>query len=102
MNITIPVSAIKAARKLLTRIHFERLKLPVLTHVLATIDAAGLTLAVSDLDHWLETRLPATNCKCHGLDPEMYLTKVRTLADHGQPVAYLEHTSLALRPPCDT
>ena len=60
MNITIPVSAIKTARKLLTRIHFERLKLPVLTHVLATIDAAGLTLAVSYLDHWLETRLPAT------------------------------------------
>jgi len=58
--ITIPVSAIKAARKLLTRIHFERAKLPVLTHVLATIDAAGLTLAVSDLDHWLETRLPTT------------------------------------------
>jgi len=26
----IPVSAIQAARKLLTRIHFERLKLPVL------------------------------------------------------------------------
>ena len=60
MNITISVSAILAARKLLTRIHFERLKLPVLTHVLATIDAAGLTLAVTDLDHWLETRLPAT------------------------------------------
>ncbi|MEI6607827.1 MAG: hypothetical protein WCP35_21200 [Verrucomicrobiota bacterium] len=57
---TIPVSAIIAARKLLTRIHFERLKLPVLTHVLATIDAAGLTLAVTDLDHWLETRLPAS------------------------------------------
>ena len=56
----IPVSAIQAARKLLTRIHFERLKLPVLNHVLVTIDAAGLTLAVTDLDHWLETRLPAT------------------------------------------
>ncbi|MEI7910160.1 MAG: DNA polymerase III subunit beta, partial [Verrucomicrobiota bacterium] len=55
----IPVSAIQTARKLLTRIHFERLKLPVLTHVLATIDAAGLTLAVTDLDHWLETRPPA-------------------------------------------
>ena len=53
----IPVSAIQAARKLLTRIHFERLKLPVLNHVLVTIDAAGLTLAVTDLDHWLETRL---------------------------------------------
>jgi len=58
--ITIQVSAIQAARKLLTRIHFERLKLPVLNHALATVDAAGLTLAVTDLDHWLETRLPAT------------------------------------------
>src|ERR1035437_392431 len=60
MNITIPVSAIQAARTLLTRIRCERLRLPVLTHVLATIDAAGLTLAVTDLDHWLETRVPAT------------------------------------------
>ena len=60
MNILISVSAIQAARKLLTRIRFERLKLPVLTHVLATVDAAGLTLAVTDLDHWLETRLSAT------------------------------------------
>jgi len=45
---------------LLTRIRFERLKLPVLTHVLATINAAGLSLAVTDLDHWLETRVSAT------------------------------------------
>ena len=60
MNILIPILAVQAARKLLTRIRFERLKLPVLTHVLATVDAAGLTLAVTDLDHWLETRLPAT------------------------------------------
>ena len=58
--ITIPVSAIQTARKLLTRIHFERLKLPVLNHALATVDAAGLTLAVCDLDHWLETRIVAT------------------------------------------
>ncbi len=60
MNITIPVSTIQAARKLLTRIRFERLKLAALNHVLATVDAAGLALAVTDLDHWLETRLPAT------------------------------------------
>ena len=60
MNILIPVSAIQAARKLLTRVRFERLKLPVLSHVLATLDAAGLTMAVSDLDHWLETRIPAS------------------------------------------
>ena len=60
MNILIPITAIQAARKLLTRIRFERLKLPVLNHVLATVDAAGLTLAVTDLDHWLETRITAT------------------------------------------
>ena len=60
MNLTIPVFHISAARKLLTRLRFERFTLPVLTHVLATIDTAGLTLAVTDLDHWLETRIPAT------------------------------------------
>jgi DNA polymerase III sliding clamp (beta) subunit (PCNA family) len=78
MNIIIPVSAIQAARKLLTRLHFERLKLPVLTHVLATIDAAGLTLAVSDLDHWLETRIPAT---INPTQPTQPTKPVKT--DHG-------------------
>ena len=58
--IVIPVSAIQAARKLLTRIRFGDANLPVLSHVLATVDASGLTLAVTDLDHWLETRIPAT------------------------------------------
>ena len=57
MNITIPVSAIQTARKLLTRIHFERLKLPMLNHVLATIDAAGLTLAVTAFEHCMEIRI---------------------------------------------
>ena len=75
--ITIPVSAIQAARKLLTRIHFERLKLPVLSHVLATIDAAGLTLAVSDLDHWLETRLSAV---IDPLEPTRFLIPAAALA----------------------
>ncbi len=59
MNLTIPIFHISAARKLLTRLRFERFTLPVLTHVLATIDAAGLTLAVTDLNHWLETRVTA-------------------------------------------
>jgi DNA polymerase-3 subunit beta len=59
MNLTIPINAISAARKLLTRLRFERFTLPVLTHVLATIDVAGLSLAVTDLDHWLETRVTA-------------------------------------------
>jgi DNA polymerase-3 subunit beta len=60
MNLTISASHISAARKLLTRLRFERFTLPVLTHVLATIDSAGLSLAVTDLNHWLETRMPAT------------------------------------------
>ncbi|MEI7910652.1 MAG: DNA polymerase III subunit beta [Verrucomicrobiota bacterium] len=58
--IHIPVSAIQTARKLLTRILFGDAKLPVHSHVLATVDAAWLTLAVTDLDHWLETRIPVT------------------------------------------
>lgn len=57
MTLTILISDLAAARKLRTRIRFERHKLPVLTHILATVDAAGLSLAVTDLDHWLETRL---------------------------------------------
>ena len=60
MNIAISTSHLTAARKLLTRLRFERLTLPVLNHVLATIDNAGLSLAVTDLDHWLESRIPAT------------------------------------------
>lgn len=67
MNLTISTSHLTAARKLLTRIRFERLTLPVIKHVLATIDAAGLSLAVTDLDHWLETRIPAViNPFTHG------------------------------------
>ena len=58
--ILIPVSAIQAGRKLLTRIRFEHAQRHVLTHVLATVDGAGLVLAVTDLNHWLETRIPAT------------------------------------------
>jgi DNA polymerase-3 subunit beta len=59
MTLTIQVSDLVAARKLLTKIRFARLTLPVLNNVLATVDAAGLSLGVTDLDHWLETRLPA-------------------------------------------
>ena len=59
-SILLPVSAIQAARKLLTRLRFGHANLAILTHVLATVDAAGITLAVTDLNHWLETRIPAT------------------------------------------
>ena len=59
MNLTIKVSDLVNARKLLTKIRFARLTLPVLNNVLVTVDAAGLSLGVTDLDHWFETRLQA-------------------------------------------
>jgi DNA polymerase III sliding clamp (beta) subunit (PCNA family) len=59
--IKIPTAALKAARKLLTRIPFTRCNLPVLGHVLARTDADSITLAVTDLDVWLETIHSAAN-----------------------------------------
>nr|MCU0749477.1 DNA polymerase III subunit beta [Akkermansiaceae bacterium] len=52
----LPSNFIKDASKLLPRIRFSRATLPVLTHVLASLDATGITLVVTDLDRWLETR----------------------------------------------
>jgi DNA polymerase-3 subunit beta len=56
--IQIPIAALKKARTLLGRVRSAQCKLPVLNHILARIDSTGITLAVSDLDHWLETRIP--------------------------------------------
>jgi DNA polymerase-3 subunit beta len=75
--IAIPILHLKAARKLLTRLRFERLKLPVLNHVLATLSPAGLTLAVTDLDHWLETRLPSS---IHSDEARHFLIPAQALA----------------------
>jgi DNA polymerase III subunit beta len=77
MNIIIPVGTLGHARKLLTRVRFERLKLPVLTHVLATVDAAGLVLAVTDLDQRLEIRL-AASLQPH--EPRSFLIPAEALA----------------------
>lgn len=52
----IPSNFIKESSKLLSRIRHPRTTLPVLTYILATLDATGITLAVTDLDRWLETR----------------------------------------------
>lgn len=60
MNLTISVITLIAVRKLLTRIRFDRLTLPVLRNVLVTVNNSGITLAVTDLDHWLETRIPVS------------------------------------------
>jgi DNA polymerase-3 subunit beta len=66
----IPSNYLRESSKLLTRIRHTRSTLPVLTHVLATLDAAGITLAVTDLDRWLETRMATA----HGpYEPEAFL-----------------------------
>lgn len=56
--IQIPIAALKKARTLLGRVRFAQCKLPALNHIYARIDNTSITLAVSDLDHWLETRIP--------------------------------------------
>jgi DNA polymerase-3 subunit beta len=52
----IPSNSIRESSRLLSRIRHTRSTLPVLTHVLATLDANGITFAVTDLDRWLEIR----------------------------------------------
>jgi len=56
----IPSNYIRESIKLLSRIRHPRTTLPVLTHILATLDATGITLAITDLDRWLETRMDAS------------------------------------------
>jgi DNA polymerase III sliding clamp (beta) subunit (PCNA family) len=49
---------LQSARRFLTRLRFEQLQSPVLTHVLATVEKGAITLAVTDGVHWLESRIP--------------------------------------------
>ncbi|MEO8613764.1 MAG: DNA polymerase III subunit beta [Luteolibacter sp.] len=56
----IPSNFIRESSKLLSRIRHPRTTLPVLTHILATLDSTGITLAITDLDRWLETRMDAS------------------------------------------
>lgn len=56
--ILVYASELQTARRTLTRLRFERLQSPVLTHVLATLENGTMTLAVTDGIHWLESRIP--------------------------------------------
>ena len=67
---TISSNFIKESAKLLSRIRHSRFTLPILTHVLATVDANGITLATTDLDRWLETR---TDTNPGPSDPDSFL-----------------------------
>jgi len=66
----IPSNYIRESSKLLSRIRHPRTTLPVLTHVFATLDATGITLAITGLDRWLETRMDTTSGP---YEPEAFL-----------------------------
>ncbi len=68
---------LRDAKKLLGRIRYSRATLPVITHVLASLDATGITLAVTDLNLWLETRTDAPPEPC---DPTAFLIPVDAMA----------------------
>ena len=68
---------LRDAKKLLGRVRYTRRTLPVITHILASLDATGITLAVTDLDHWLETRTDAPPEPC---DPVAFLIPVDAMA----------------------
>jgi len=68
---------LRDAKKLLGRVRYTRGTLPIITHILATLDASGITLAVTDLDQWLETRadaVPESN------DPTSFLIPAGAMA----------------------
>jgi|GEM_PF-1232387 len=81
---------LRDAKKLLSRIRYTRAGIPIMTHILASLDAHGITLAVSDLDRWLETRTDVPPGPCN---PEQFLIPVEamaaaTRADKGTTVAF--------------
>lgn len=66
----IPSNFIKESSKLLIRMRNPRTTLPVLTHILATLDVTGIALAITDLDRWLGTRMDIPPCPN---EPESFL-----------------------------
>jgi len=60
----LPSSFLGDAKRLLGRIHYTRSKVPIQTHILASLDARGITLTVSDGERWLETRTDAPPEPC--------------------------------------
>jgi len=68
LTISLFASELLTARRILTRLGFERLKSPLLTHVLVTVEDGTMILAVTDGVHWLESRIPDTfSHACQGI-----------------------------------
>ena len=67
-TILIPSNILRDTKRLFSRMRHQRCKLPELTHVLLTAGHDGIRLAVTDLEHWLETRVST-----EGVEPTRFL-----------------------------
>lgn len=87
-TILIPSNTLRGVKKLFGRMKHLRCTLPVLRHVLLSADADGIRLAVTDLDHWLETKVGDD-----GYEPLRFLIPPEAMeaacrADRGSIVAF--------------
>jgi len=73
----LPSDFLRDAKRLLGRIRYTRSPVPIQTHILASLDARGITLAVSDGERWLETRTDAPPEPC---EAEAFLIPVEAMA----------------------
>ncbi len=56
-TILIPTNILRETKRLFTKLRHQRKTLPVLNHILLTAGLDGIRLTVTDLDHWIETRV---------------------------------------------
>jgi DNA polymerase-3 subunit beta len=68
MNLTIPSNILRETKRLFGKLRHQRRTLPVLSHILLTADSDGIRLTVTDLDHWIETRVSTD-----GFEPMRFL-----------------------------
>lgn len=56
-TILIPSNILRETKRLFGKLRPRRMTLPVLHHILLTADQLGVRLTVTDLDHWIESRV---------------------------------------------
>ena len=56
-TILIPSNILRETKRLFGKLRQRRMTLPVLHHILLTADHLGVRLTVTDLDHWIESRV---------------------------------------------
>ena len=87
-TILIPSNTLRETKRLFGKLRYRRMTLPVLNHILLTADHQGIRLTVTDLDHWIETRV-SDNHHDHArflIPPDAMDAACR--ADHGSLVSF--------------